>query len=189
MGKIEDHLPWCEEIDLLDTGFIKGETLTFPGRLDDTGGKYADDVIEKGNITPDQRDELITALKRAALFYFFGESANRKIANNKETAKTWRRAGHGVAADLLKLRPKHRPKQYFDQGLIWVMADAWEYFGHEAKPPAHHPVHGDYASEFSRFCEGWIKNIDPDRRLWAPKRNVYRRVLGERDKHKAKRAT
>ena len=184
LGKIEDHLPWREEIDLLDTGFIKGETLTFPGRLDDAAGKYADDVIENGNVTPGQRDELITALRRAALFYYFGDAVTLGIASNKETAKSWRRAGHKIAANLLKPRPKHRPPQYFDQGLIWVMADTWEYFGHEAKSPASHPDHVNYSNEFSRFCAGWIEKIDPGRRLWAPKRSLYRRVLGERNRRK-----
>ncbi|MCZ6859586.1 MAG: hypothetical protein O7I42_04805 [Alphaproteobacteria bacterium] len=187
MGKIEDHLPWREEIDLLDTGFIKGETLTSPGRLDDAAGKYADDVIENGNVTPGQRDELITALRRAGLFYYFGDAVTLGIASNKETAKTWRRAGHKIAADLLKPRPKHRPKQYFDQGLIWVMADAWEYFGHEAKSPAYHPgtrtrQQGDYPNEFVQFCEGWIRVIDPDRR-GMPKRTLYRRVLDQRSEN------
>ncbi len=26
---------------------------------------------------------------------------------------------------------------------------------------------GDHPNEFSRFCEGWIEKIDPDRRLWV----------------------
>ncbi len=87
VGKIEDHLPWREELDLLDTRFIKGKTLTFPDRLEDAAGDYADELIDKDNIAPGQRDELITALKRAALFYNFGELANSEIPNNKKRAK------------------------------------------------------------------------------------------------------
>jgi len=162
------RLPWSSVLELyerlLDSKIIDG---------------YAGRVIDEFGFDSDSRVDLIAALRISALYYHFGASSNKKIATNRFLAQKWQREGHVEQAAHLRLPPPNRPKQYSDQGLIWVLADAWEQMGRKVGTAFDWRINRDHQSPFARFCNGWIKQIDPGRRA-MPSRSVYRRVLDQR---------
>lgn len=148
MGEIKDHLPWRDGLDLFESE-----------SLDAAAVDYADQIIKKGVFKPNCRQDLIAALRRAGLWYLFGRNARAGIASNRERAKAWREAGYEDAARLLKLRSRGQPPRYGEQALIWVMTDAWEYFGLNPGTAYGRGV-GNKESPFQRTCKGWIQAIE-----------------------------
>ncbi len=148
MGEIKDHLPWRDGLDLFESE-----------SLDAAAVDYADQIIKKGVLRANYRQDLIAALRRAGLWYLFGRYVGPGIASNKERAKAWREAGYEEAARLLKLRSRGQPPRYGEQALIWVMTDAWEYFGLNPGTASGRGM-GDEQSPFQRTCKGWIQAIE-----------------------------
>ncbi len=149
MAKIEDHLPWRPDLEFVEEGW-----------LESAAQEYADHVIEKTLAKPAERDELIVALVRAGLYFLFGLAGNEAMCRNKKTTKKLRQEGDKEFADLLKVNPRNRPPVFSNRGLIWVMADAWEYFGRKPRKPAWDPrTEKDTDPDFRQICGGWIRRI------------------------------
>jgi hypothetical protein len=185
MAEIDSRLPWRDEFEFCSTD-----------SLELAAQEFARKSVANGLVRQDKQNDLVVALVRSGLYYRLGLTVNKAITSNKASSEAWRRSGDNAAADLLKLPARSRPKIYAFQGLIWVMADAWEFFGLEPKPPAYDPSkRADRDSQFSRVCKDWIqilREIDspldgllrkPVRRaLPLPTRSVFRRVLDQRRK-------
>lgn len=190
MAEIESCLPQREEFEFYSTD-----------SLECAADQFAGEIVADGIVSPDQHDNLAVALVRSGLYCLLGLAVNEEVLKNEAREKYWQRKGHGIKARTLMRPPGNRPKEYGFQGLIWVLANAWEFFGLKPKPPADDPCgNAERDSPFSKVCKEWYRRVveidtastspldkvlisrSVRRRPPAPKRSVFRRVLNERKK-------
>ena len=164
----EIRIPWRPDLELFDHRLPEGAAQ-----------KYAFDLVKRGLASESDRRVLETALERAALYYFFGQSINPTLKDQGSEEPEDPAVEELRKFVELARPPRNRPPNWGDLALIWTMAEIWVALG--GRPgTAEGIVKGrDALSRFQTFCESWIRIIDSNRNH-LPKRKTYRNALKKR---------
>lgn len=160
MNKIEDVLPWRNDLEIVnDNGFTHKAT------------DYAGKLISDNEFSNNVKEELIKGLVRAAIFYEYGKMYSSSLKEQQIDPE------FSCIKEIAKPNP-NRPKKYEDLGIIYTLAIVYKHFGGRVGTSYNRIKKEEEDSPFMRFSKKWILIIDPDRNEGnLPKAGAFKSAL------------